>query len=86
MMVVGSRTLVGGSMVDTMTCVCGWAIDMTKFVSCEEVSLRRREMMNEPSGAGIIVGGAVAYYDVMLLVNERYEMAVAIPPSNACMR
>jgi hypothetical protein len=28
----------------------------------------------------------VVYSDVILLVDERYEMAVTMPPSNACMR
>jgi len=84
--VVGSRILTGVSMVDIMAYVCGLAIDMTKLVSCEEVSLRRCEVINEPSGVGMSVGGAVAYSDVILLVEERYEVAEAIPPSNACMR
>ena len=69
-----------------MVYVCGLAVDMKKLVSCEEVSLRRCEMMNEPSGVGMSVGGAVAYSDVLLLVDERYEMVVAMPPSNACTR
>ena len=86
MIVVVSRTLIGVSMVDIIAYMCGLAIDMTKFVSCEEVSLRRCEIMNELSGVGMSVGGAVAYFGVILLADERYEMAVAIPPSNACMR
>ena len=52
--------------------VCvGFAIDMTKLVSCEDVSLWRRETTYEPSRVGMSVGGAVAYSDVMLLVDER---------------
>jgi len=51
--------------------MCGVAIDMTNLVSCEDVSLRRCEIMYEPSGVGMSVGGAVAYFDVMLLVDER---------------
>ncbi len=86
MIVVGSLILTGVSMVDIMAYVCGFAIDMTKFVSCVEVSLRRCEMMNEPSGVGMSVGVAVAYYEVILLVDERCDMAVEIPPSSACMR
>ena len=69
-----------------MAYVCELAIDMTKLVSCEEVSLRRCEMMNEPSGVGMSVGGAVAYFDVILLVDERYVVAIEIPTSSACMR
>jgi hypothetical protein len=42
-------------------------------------------MMYEPSGVGMSVGGDVAYSDVILLVDVRYEVVVAIPPSNACM-
>jgi hypothetical protein len=84
--VVGSLILTGVSMVDIMTYVCGLAIDMTKFVSCEEVSLRRCEMMNEPSGVGMSVGVVVAYSEVILLVDERCEMTVAIPPSSAYVR
>ena len=70
MIVVGSLILTEMSMADIMAYVCGLAIDMTKFVSCEEVSLRRCEMMNEPSGVGMSVGVAVTYFDVVLLVNE----------------
>jgi hypothetical protein len=73
-------------MVDIIAYVCGLAIDTTRFVSCEEVSLRRCEMTSEPSGVGMSVGMAVAYFDVILLMDERWEMTVAIPPSNACMR
>jgi len=43
-------------------------------------------MMNELSRVGMSVGGAVAYSDAILLVDERYERAGAITPSNACMR
>ena len=86
MIVVGSLILIEVSMVDIMAYVCGFAIDMTKFVSCEEVSLRRCEMTNEPSGVGMSVGVAVAYSEIILLVDERCEMTVAIPPSSACMR
>ena len=86
MIVVGSLTLTGVSMVDIMAYVCGLSIDMTKFVSYEEVSLRRYAIINEPSGVGMSVGVAVAYSEVILLVDERCDMAVAIPPSSACMR
>ena len=76
MIVVGRRTLTGVSKVDSIAYVCGLAIDTTKFVSCEKVSLRRCEMTSEPSGVGMSVGVAVAYSDVILLVAERWEMAV----------
>ena len=86
MIVVGSLILIGVSMVDITTYVCGLAIAMTKFVTWEELTLRRCEMMIVLSGVGMSVDGAVAYFDLMFLVDERYEMAVAMPRSNACMR
>ena len=86
MIVVGSRILTGVSMVDIMAYVCGLAMDITKLVSYEDVSLRRCEMIKEPSGVGMSVGGAVAYSDVILLVEESYEVAAAIPPINDCTR
>ena len=85
-MVMGSRILTGVPMVDIMAYMCGLAMDMTKLVSCEDVSLQRCEMMYEPSGVGMSVGGDVAYCVVILMVDERYEVAVAIPPRNFCMR
>jgi hypothetical protein len=69
--VVGSLILIGVSMIVIMAYVWGLAMDMTKLVSCEDVSLRRCEILYEPSGFGMSVGGAVAYSDVMLLVDER---------------
>ena len=69
--VVGILIFTGVSTVGIMACVRGLAIDMTKLVSCDDMSLRRRDMMYEPSGVGMSVGGAVAYFDVMLLVDER---------------
>ena len=86
MMVVGSRILTGVSIVDIIAHVCGLAMDRTKLVSCEDGFLRRCKMMYEPSGVGMSVGGVVAYSDVILVVDVRYEVAVAIPPSSACMR
>ncbi len=49
----------------------GLAIEMTKLVSCENVSFRRCAMMYEPSGVGISVGDAVAYSGVTVFVDER---------------
>ena len=71
LIVVGWLILTGVSMVVIMSYVWGCAIDMTKLVSCEDVSLRRWEMMYGPSRVGMNVGGAVAYYNVILLVDER---------------
>ncbi len=47
------------------------AIEMTKLVSFEDASFRRCEIMYEPSGIGITLGDAVAYYGVMVFVDER---------------
>ena len=69
--VVGSLILFGVSRVVIMSYVWGCSIDMTKLVSCEDVFLRRCEMMYKPSGVGMTMGGAVAYSDVMLSVDER---------------
>jgi hypothetical protein len=44
-------------------------MEMTKFVSWEEVSFLRCEMMIDPSDVGIRVGGAVACSWVMVLVD-----------------
>ncbi len=43
-MVVGSIILTGVSMVVIIAYVYGFAIERTKLVSCEDVSLRRCEM------------------------------------------
>ena len=67
MIVVGSRILTGVSMVDSLAYVRGLAMDMTKLVSCEDVSLRRYEMMYEPSGIGRSVGRVVAYSGVIFI-------------------
>ncbi len=69
--VMGSLILTGVFMVVIIAYVWGFAIDIAKLVSCEDVSLRRCEMMYDPSGVGVSVGGAVAYSNVMLLVDER---------------
>ena len=57
--VVGSQIFIGVSMVVIVAYVWGLAIDMSKLVSCEDVSLRRCDMMYEPSGVGMNAGGAV---------------------------
>ena len=67
----GSMSLNGVSMVVIITYVCRFAIDMTKLVSFEDVFLRRCDMMYEPSRVGMSVGSAVPYCDMMLLVDER---------------
>ena len=69
--VVGSLIFTGVSMVVIMAYVWGLSIKMTKLVRCDNVPLRRYDMMYESSRVGMSVGGAVAYSDVMLLVDER---------------
>jgi hypothetical protein len=50
--VVGSRILTCVSMVASIAYAWGLAREMLKLVSCEEVSLRRWEMMYAPFGMG----------------------------------
>ena len=59
MMVVGIRALMGVSMVDNIAYAFGWASEMTKLVSWEELSLRTCEIMYAPSGVGCSVGVVV---------------------------
>ena len=51
-MVVGIRILIGVSIVAIIAYAWGWAREMTKLVSCEELSLRTWEIMYAPSGVG----------------------------------
>jgi len=44
---------------------------MTKLVICEEVSLRRCEMMKDPQGVGRSVGVGVKYYGVIMCMDVR---------------
>jgi len=69
--VVGSLILIGVSMVVIMAYMWELAIDMKKLVSFVDVSLWRCDIICEPSGVGISVGGVVAYSAKMLLVDER---------------
>ncbi len=51
-MVVGILILIGVSIVDNIAYAWGWAKEMTKLVSCEEVSLRTWEITYAPHGVG----------------------------------
>ena len=51
--VVGSLILTWVSMGVIMVYVWGFALEMTKLVNCEDLFLRRCEMLYEPSGVGI---------------------------------
>ena len=55
-MAVGIRILIGVSIVTSIAYACGWAREISKLVSCEELSLRAWEMMYAPSGVGCSVG------------------------------
>ena len=70
-MVVGILFFIGVSMVASMAYAWGFASEMTKLVNCDEVSLRRCEMMQNPSGVGISVGVVVRYYGVMTFMDVR---------------
>ncbi len=59
---------------------------MTKFVSCEELSLWRWEIMYAPSDVGSSVGGVLSYSGVAMLSDVRYDMAVSMPCVNAWRR
>ncbi len=84
--VVGSRILIGVSMVASIAHAWGWAKEMTKLVSCEEVSLRMWEIMYAPSGVGSKVGGAVRSSSVVMVNEERYEFAISMPCVSAVSR
>jgi len=72
-MVVGSRILIGVSMVASIAYSWGCANEMTKSVSCEEGFLRRWEMTYAPSGVGRSVGVVVRYSGVTTFM----EMAIS---------
>ena len=69
--VVGSLILICVSIVAIIAYAWRWAKEMTKLVSCEEVSLRRREMIYAPSGVGSNVGDVLRYSGVIMLSEER---------------
>ncbi len=61
-------------------------MEMTELMSCEDVSLRRWDMMHDPSGVGSSDGSALVCPAVVVLVDVRYEMAMVMPPVSACRR
>jgi len=75
-MVVGRLILIGVSMVASIAYAWGCAKEMTKLVSCEEVSLWRWEMMYAPSGGGRSMGVVVRYSGVTTFMDAKYDMAV----------
>ena len=69
--VLGSLILIGVSIVASIAYAWGLAKEMTKLVSCVEVSLRRCETMYAPSGIGISVGAVLRYSGVVMMSEER---------------
>ena len=84
--VVGSLILIGESRVASIAYAWGLAMEITKLVSCEEVSLRRWEMMYAPSGEGSSMGGALYSSDVMMGSEERNVCAISMPLARASRR
>jgi len=54
-----------------MAYVLGFIMEMTKLVSCEDISLRRCDTMKDPSGVGSSDGRAVVWFGVMVLADVR---------------
>ena len=69
--VVGSLILIGASIAASIAYVWGLARELTKLVCCVEVSLRRCEMMYDPSGVGRRVGAMLRYSGVVMVSEER---------------
>ena len=86
MIVVGSLILIGESRVASIAYALGCAMEITKLVSCEEVSLRRWEMMYAPSGVGSSGGGALSASDVVMAIEERNVIAISMPFVRASRR
>jgi len=63
--------LIGVSIVASIAYARGLAKEMTKLVSCVEVSLRRCEMRYAPSGVGSSVGDVLRYSGVVMVSEER---------------
>ena len=84
--VVGSLILIGESRVASIAYAWGCAMEITKLVSCEEVFLRRWEMMYAPSGEGSSVGGALSASDVVMATEVRNAIAISMPFVRASMR
>ena len=77
--VVGSLILIVESSVASIAYACGCARDITKLVSCEEVSLRRCEMMYAPSGVGSRGGGDLRSSGTVMVSEDRKELAISMP-------
>ncbi len=84
--VVGSLILTCESSVASIAYAWGFAREMTKLVSCVEVSLRRCEMMYAPSGVGSRVRGGVRFSGMVMSSEEREEVAITMPCVSASRR
>ncbi len=84
--VVGSLILIGDSRVVSIAYVWGCAIEITKLVSIDEVSLRRWEMMYAPSGVGSSTGGDLYASGVVIVSEERKVFAIPMPCERASRR
>ena len=84
--VVGSLILIGESRVASIAYAWGLAMEITKLVSCEDVSLRRWEMMYAPSGEGSSAGGALSASEVVMAIEVRNVIAISMPVVRASRR
>ena len=84
--VVGSLVLIGESRVVSIAYVWGFAMEITKLVSIDEVPLRRWEMIYAPSGEGSSVGGALYSSGVVMVSEERKVFAISMPCERASRR
>ncbi len=64
----------------------GCAKEITKLVSCEEVSLRRCEMMYAPSGVGSSGGGVLRSSGAVMVCVDRKQFAISMPCVGAVRR
>ena len=84
--VVGSLILIGESRVVSIAYAWGCAMEITKLVSCEEVSLRRWEMIYAPSGVGSSGGDTLYSAGVVMASEERKVFAIPMPCVRASRR
>ena len=83
--VVGSLILIGELRVASISYAWGCAREITKMVSCEEVSLRRCEMMYAPSSVGSR-GGSALRSSGLMVSEDRNEFAISMPCVSAVRR
>ena len=69
--VMVSLTFTGVSIADIVAYAWGFAMEMTKLMSCEGVSLRRCDTMYDPSCVGSSDGDAIVCFATIVLVDVR---------------